>query len=70
MSTTPLSSSLVTQAASPASARASGLQASGTSSRYAEPPGVIPRVCPDCAGPLARTSGCLTCLTCGWSRCG
>lgn len=31
---------------------------------------VVLRVCPDCSGPLARTSGCATCLTCGWSRCG
>jgi hypothetical protein len=28
------------------------------------------RVCPDCAGPLARTAGCITCLQCGWGRCG
>jgi hypothetical protein len=28
------------------------------------------RVCPDCAGPLARTAGCVTCLQCGWGRCG
>lgn len=28
------------------------------------------RVCPECAGPLARGSGCLHCLSCGWGRCG
>jgi len=28
------------------------------------------RVCPDCAGPLARAAGCITCLHCGWGRCG
>lgn len=28
------------------------------------------RVCPDCAGPLVRASGCVSCLQCGWGRCG
>ncbi len=28
------------------------------------------RVCPDCAGPIARTAGCISCLHCGWGRCG
>jgi len=28
------------------------------------------RVCPECAGPLARAAGCVTCLQCGWGRCG
>jgi ribonucleoside-diphosphate reductase alpha chain len=28
------------------------------------------RVCPECDGPLARASGCLTCLHCGWGKCG
>lgn len=28
------------------------------------------RVCPECAGPLARSAGCLTCQACGWGRCG
>lgn len=42
----------------------------------AEPPARNPltekhiRVCPECAGPLARAAGCLTCLHCGWGRCG
>lgn len=27
------------------------------------------RVCPECAGPLARASGCVTCRQCGWGRC-
>lgn len=27
-------------------------------------------VCPECAGPLARASGCISCLQCGWGRCG
>jgi hypothetical protein len=28
------------------------------------------RVCPECAGPLARASGCVSCVQCGWGRCG
>ena len=28
------------------------------------------RTCPECAGPLMRASACLTCLQCGWGRCG
>ena len=28
------------------------------------------RVCPECAGPIAKTSGCVTCLQCGWGKCG
>ncbi|MEO7476581.1 MAG: hypothetical protein ABIY46_14725 [Gemmatimonadales bacterium] len=28
------------------------------------------RVCPECAGPLVRASGCVTCRHCGWGRCG
>jgi hypothetical protein len=27
-------------------------------------------LCPECAGPLAPTSGCIACLYCGWGRCG
>ena len=27
-------------------------------------------VCPECAGPLVRASGCLSCAQCGWGRCG
>ncbi len=27
------------------------------------------RVCPDCAGPLVRASGCVSCMQCGWGRC-
>lgn len=30
----------------------------------------LARVCPECAGPLARASGCVTCTQCGWGRCG
>ncbi len=32
----------------------------------APPPGS----CPDCGGPIARASGCVTCLGCGWGKCG
>lgn len=32
--------------------------------------GTAVRVCPECAGPLARSSGCISCLHCGWGRCG
>jgi hypothetical protein len=28
------------------------------------------RACPDCAGPIVRASGCLSCRQCGWGRCG
>jgi hypothetical protein len=28
------------------------------------------RVCPECAGPLIRASGCVSCRHCGWGRCG
>ena len=28
------------------------------------------KVCPECAGPVVRTSGCLSCMQCGWGRCG
>ena len=28
------------------------------------------RVCPECAGPLIRASGCMHCAHCGWGRCG
>jgi hypothetical protein len=28
------------------------------------------RVCPDCAGPLIRSSACVSCAHCGWGRCG
>jgi ribonucleoside-diphosphate reductase alpha chain len=28
------------------------------------------RVCPDCAGPLAHSGGCVSCRQCGWGRCG
>jgi hypothetical protein len=27
------------------------------------------RVCPECSGPIARNSGCITCRQCGWGRC-
>jgi hypothetical protein len=26
--------------------------------------------CPECAGPLTRASGCITCVYCGWGKCG
>jgi hypothetical protein len=26
--------------------------------------------CPECAGPLSRASGCVSCPYCGWSKCG
>ena len=28
------------------------------------------RVCPDCAGPVVRSSGCINCTQCGWGQCG
>jgi len=28
------------------------------------------RVCPECAAPLVRASGCVSCRHCGWGRCG
>ncbi len=28
------------------------------------------RVCPECAGPVVRASGCASCRHCGWGRCG
>jgi hypothetical protein len=28
------------------------------------------RVCPECAGPVVRNSGCITCKQCGWGKCG
>ncbi len=28
------------------------------------------RVCPECAGPIAHNCACVTCLQCGWGRCG
>jgi hypothetical protein len=28
------------------------------------------RVCPDCAGPVVRSSGCMSCPQCGWGQCG
>lgn len=28
------------------------------------------RVCPECAGPVAHNSGCITCRACGWGKCG
>jgi hypothetical protein len=28
------------------------------------------RVCPECAGPLVRASGCVSCRHCGWAQCG
>jgi hypothetical protein len=27
-------------------------------------------LCPECAGPLTRASGCVSCVYCGWGRCG
>jgi hypothetical protein len=33
------------------------------------PPASV-RVCPECAGPLVRASGCVSCRHCGWARCG
>lgn len=28
------------------------------------------KVCPECAGPVVRSSGCVACAQCGWGRCG
>jgi hypothetical protein len=33
-------------------------------------PPMAVRVCPECAGPLIRASGCVSCRHCGWARCG
>jgi len=33
-------------------------------------PETVLRVCPECAGPLIRASGCVSCRHCGWGRCG
>ena len=30
----------------------------------------IQRRCPDCNARVTPQSGCLVCLSCGWSRCG
>jgi hypothetical protein len=27
-------------------------------------------LCPECAGPLSRASGCISCVCCGWGSCG
>jgi hypothetical protein len=27
-------------------------------------------LCPECAGPMTRASGCVNCLYCGWGKCG
>jgi hypothetical protein len=27
-------------------------------------------LCPECAGPLTPASGCVSCLYCGWGKCG
>ena len=29
-----------------------------------------PSPCPDCGAGLARQSGCLVCVQCGWAKCG
>ena len=29
-----------------------------------------PGNCPDCNAPMVAQSGCVSCLRCGWSRCG
>lgn len=26
--------------------------------------------CPECEAPITRASGCLSCLVCGWGKCG
>ncbi len=26
--------------------------------------------CPECSAPVAAASGCVTCVACGWGRCG
>lgn len=26
--------------------------------------------CPECAAPVVRQSGCATCPSCGWGKCG
>ena len=28
------------------------------------------RLCPECAGPLSSASGCVSCVYCGWGKCG
>jgi hypothetical protein len=27
------------------------------------------KVCPECSGPIAQASGCISCVQCGWGRC-
>lgn len=27
-------------------------------------------LCPECSAPIAAASGCVTCVACGWGRCG
>ena len=27
-------------------------------------------VCPECSGPLSRASACVSCVYCGWGKCG
>lgn len=34
-----------------------------------EAPKEAPPRCPECAGPIARSARCQTCVACGWSRC-
>lgn len=33
-------------------------------------PAVHYRVCPECSGLIVPASGCVTCVACGWGRCG
>ncbi len=35
-----------------------------------QPPHRHVRICPECAGPVARASGCVSCMQCGWGFCG
>jgi hypothetical protein len=30
----------------------------------------VAAACPECAGPVTRASGCITCVYCGWGKCG
>ncbi len=54
--------------------RPTRFQPTGRCSAAPQPPNPLTdvriRVCPECAGPISRTSGCLQCVQCGWGRCG
>jgi hypothetical protein len=48
----------------------SSLTAQGKPTIYQPSTPHLFRVCPDCAGPVVRSSGCISCTQCGWGQCG